>query len=190
MRRLALLLLLAPPLLAPVRYQSGEDTITLNPSQGPSKRAFELPSAAPLGSPTVIMLSPTVVSGTLTATPARVTPTAPAAAKPSNLMPETSAMICLTALKTVADLTLLSYSQQRQPAAIKLVVAANLGAAEASNLTYPNLREFTEAFGNLRFNTPQKRELNSLVATAQSACANPRPAPVAPGSRIPIPRPN
>lgn len=208
--RVAIFLLLTPPLLAPVRYQSGDETIMLNPAQGPSKAAFALPSANALSSPTVIAVSPTLLSPTALVTPSAVTsstpsPTTSAAAKtaPSPLPPpgngsrvtdyemsEVTALMCTNALKAVIDISLLSYQQKQQSAVAKITMAATIAGTEAEARHYPNLTALNTAESNLSFGTAQKRELQAALTNVRTICANPNPAPLTPGSRIPIERPN
>lgn len=205
---LVVTLLLTPLLLAPVRYQSGDETILLAPSQGPSKAAFALPAAGALSSPTVIEVSPTLLSPTIPVsagtTPSSTTqssPKAPAEASappvtryqtpiPSDEMPATAAIICTESLKAVIDISLLSYQQKQQRAVAKVTMAATVAGTEAEARRYPNLGPLLESLNQISFGTPQKRELQASVANAQTACANPNPRASAPGSRIPVERPN
>lgn len=199
--------LAAPLLLAPIRYQTGEDSVILAPAQGPASTSYALPAAVGLSSPTVITLSPTVlpeVSGTVAGTSgstavAAVTPTtAPprqvvvvVAAEP--LMPSTTAIVCARALKTMSDIAILSYQQQRQQASMNLVITGSLAAAEAAERHYPLLTATQEGLEKLKSNTPQLVQMRTAGALALAACKNPQgPAynKVAPGSRIPVPRPD
>jgi len=191
MRHLSLLLL-TPLLLAPIRYQSGDETILLNPSQGPSKNSIQLPAAAPLTSPTVITVSPSFLLPQAT-TPTTPSPTAPKSTAPAaaNLMPPTTALICKKALEMLGELTVLSYQQNRSQPVMNLTIAAAAAAGQASARVYPALTALPENFAKLSYYTPQYPQIREAVAAAQNVCRNPhasyRPAP---GSRIPVPRPN
>lgn len=203
MRRLLPLLsifLSAPLLLAPIRYQTGHESIILAPTQGTASSSYALPAATVLKSPTVITLSPTVlpaVSGTakgltkVSSTVVQKTITVIVAPEP--LMASATAIICNKGLQTVAEMAINSYQQQRQQAAMNLVIASTVAAAEAAQRHYPLLTATQESLGKLQSNTPQLKELRTAGALALAACKNPL-APAykkpAPGSRIPVPRPD
>ncbi|MBI1308417.1 MAG: hypothetical protein GC129_00965 [Proteobacteria bacterium] len=192
MRRFAILLL-SPLLLAPIRYQSGDETITLNPSQGPAKTAIELPAAGPLTSPTVIMVSPSFLL------PTPITPTTPSPTDTNHesrvtnndLMPETSALICKKALETLAEITVLSYQQARSQPVMNLTIAAATAAGQATARVYPTLTALPLNFAKLPYYTPQYPQIRAGVEASQATCRNPNASyHPAPGSRIPVPRPN
>jgi hypothetical protein len=59
--RLLVALLIAPLLLAPVRLKDSTPSFFTPPAKGPAPESYSLPAAAPLTTPTVIMVSPTLI---------------------------------------------------------------------------------------------------------------------------------
>lgn len=199
-------LLAVPLLLAPVRYQTGEGSILLAPSQGAASASYALPAAVGLRAPTVITLSPTVGAAGVSATGPGVVAKAAsgtvvragAGAKQvvvvvaaEELMPSATAVVCMRALKMTAEMAVLSYQQKRQQATMNMAIAATLAAGEASERHYPLLTATREGLGKIASGTPQNNEITTAASMALMACANPGVrGRVAPGSRVPVPRPD
>lgn len=198
--RAKLLLALAPVplLLAPVRLQDAALPGLQNlGGPSPAMQAYSLPSAQPLATPTVIMVSPTGFDAPPTPTtvppPRAATPPPPAAAPaPANLMPLMASQLCQHALATTTELTLLSYESSQKPATAALTVVATAAAAQASTRTWPDMQTFGNALKKLPWGTPYGKEIATTGNAALKMCRNPA-AGASHGigrSQVPIPRPN
>lgn len=176
-------LLLAPALLAPIRYQSGPDNIILTPTRGAAEPALALPAAAPISTPLVITLSPTVASKVIFSTsPSQaISPTSPTIVSISKtvpnspptapqIMPKPMAKVCSQALQAITEIALISYQTQRQTTLATIAMAATAGAEKAAQQTYPALGTLAESMANLDLTTPHRKQLKSLWESAQTAC--------------------
>lgn len=184
----------APLLLAPVRLDDATPAGLQGLAQSPAPQSYSLPAAAVLATPTVIMVSPTLMPW-VNVSPS-VSPTVlkrqPQVAANPNAMPQISAEVCVRALATTTDIALQSYREKQQKPTSTLVIAASMAASQASAQEWPTLTAFGNALSALPFNTPLKAEIRTAANASLKLCANPNPAPrkAIPGSRIPVPRPD
>ena len=189
-------LAVVPFLLAPVRFQQGQEDLLLTPSAAPAARSISLPAAVALTSPTVIPVSPTVLSAT---TPGQTSPTisspsivSSATKVPSNAGPTAvQAQLCQHGMNSLSQLAILSYQQQRQQGSMNLTIAAAAAAALAGNGQWPNLVPVQQAFRSLAWRTPQRNEITQIYQASLALCTQPGGANVRqPSGRISVPRPN
>ena len=185
MIRLLLLFAVAPLLLAPVRLDNATPGFAQSlGGASPAPEAYSLPPAAPLVTPTVIYVSPTVyqevslstVSGSLGLPPQpQAQPQPPVIIQkiymaPDTTMPFKRAALCQRAMLLVQDMAMLSYSQKESRSLFALATAAAAGVGQATAQKWPNMRPFAEAADNLPWFYPNKAELTQAVSAATSLC--------------------
>ena len=186
--RIALVLLAAPLLLAPVRLQDSTPAFFIPPAKGPAPESYSLPAAEPLTTPTVIYVSPSLLPPDISPTPAAPAvspslnlPQPPVAATPTvqppqamynppNLMTPTQAALCQRALLLVQDLAMVSYEQKRSPRVLKLSLAATTALPGVRTRHWPVLVAFTNASNNLPWFQPQRAEMKDAAQAVATLC--------------------
>lgn len=182
MMRWLLLGLVLPLLLAPVRFQQGNETLLLQPSTAPTGPRGKVAVALP--SPTVIDISPTRAAFPNSALPAAggvasptmVSPTpavAPAVAArppaPAGISPQQAAL-CVRALTMLTDLSAISMKQSGRENLVELSIAAAIAQVQAAQGQWPNLAGLRRGVPLL---TPNRAELKQALEYSQRFCANP-----------------
>lgn len=184
--RILLAVLVVPLLLAPVRLKDSTPAFFTPPGQSPAPESYSLPAAAPLTTPTVVFVSPTVVTPASPTQPVSqslnlplpVSPSLPSStitpqpqASPTpNLMSPTAAALCQRSLLLVRDIGMLSYGQKRNRAVLKLALAASTALPEVQARQWPTLNAFISAEDDLPWFQPQGDELEDAATAALSLC--------------------
>lgn len=176
---------LAPALLAPVRLKDSTPSFFTPPAESPAPESYSLPAADALTTPTIIMVSPTVLeaspslppSPTSLNLPLQPSPTAPVVQKviiiqqaPVNAMPPMSSALCMKSMELVQNIAMLSYQQKNNAATMTLALAASTAAGEASGGQWPNLAAFNKADDKLPWFQPQKTEIHDAITAARRLC--------------------
>lgn len=186
MKRFLAILLIAPLLLAPVRLKDSTPSFFTPPAQGPAPESYSLPSAAPLITPTVIQVSPTVLdipSPTQPVTPSLnlPLPPAPATPRPAQSRPQLpiphgmsakAAAICMRAMVYVQDMAMLSHREKENQSLINLTLAATQVMAQAQQQEWPDLTMFNKAVAKLPWRYPQKDDLGRAITAGRQYCGN------------------
>jgi|GEM_PF-5442420 len=184
--------LVAPSMLAGIRLNTS-DTLVIQsddiPAFTPAIGSQALPSAGALVTPTLILVSPSILPPQQEVSPVIVPPTqASSATVPvkiikviqvvnPNAMPQVNAQLCGRAMGLVSQLTLLSYQQERNKPVMTLNAAATLAAAQATAGQWPQLSGFNKAASGLPWSTPQKKDIQTAIAAARNLCNNPNRVP-------------
>ncbi|RYD42598.1 MAG: hypothetical protein EOP85_11040 [Verrucomicrobiaceae bacterium] len=183
--RILLALLVAPLLLAPVRLKDSSPGFFIPPAKGPAPESYSLPSAEPLITPTVILVSPTLVPAVTPTSPSLNLPQAPVVPVPvqqlppgtvyivPDLMSPTQAALCQRTLLLAKDLGMLSYEQKRSPRVLKFAMAASVAIPEVSARKWPVLTAFINATDDLPYFQPQKAEMRDAAEAVRSLCLRP-----------------
>ena len=178
--------MVAPLMLAGIRL-NGEGTLQVNTTDAPSgfapaAQSQILPSAGVLATPTLILVSPSILPGQPSPSTAPSATTAPGTAPVQvirvitvnpNAMPKVSAELCGRAMGLVSQLTLLSYQQKRNKKVMTLNAAATLATAQAAAGVWPQMAGFNSAVANLPWRFPQKDDILTAVKAARALCLNP-----------------
>ncbi|RYG59524.1 MAG: hypothetical protein EON60_10180 [Alphaproteobacteria bacterium] len=184
--RILLAFLLAPLLLAPVRLKDSSPGFFIPPAKGPAPESYSLPSAEPLITPTVILVSPTLVPAvTPTVSPSLNLPQPPVVTVPvqqlppggvyimPDLMSPTQAALCQRTLLLAKDLGMLSYEQKRNPRVLRFSMAASVAIPEVTARKWPVLTAFVNATDDLPFFQPQRAEMKDAAEAVRSLCLRP-----------------
>lgn len=195
--RFVLGLFIIPLLLAPVRFQQGNDVMLLQPTTAPT--GVRGAKAVALPSPTVIDISPTrapFISTTLpteegaagttlsptAATPVRKpkpTPVAPAPVQPTEGMSAKQAALCVRSLAMVNDLSVASMKESKRENLVDLTIAAAIAQVQAAQGQWPMLEPLKQA--GLPWFVPYRNELKQALNYSENFCANPNAVPVRQG---------